>query len=109
MMSFDEYNDYLENWEKENKQITRRIAYRQIQLVGRKCDSFSVFSVGLMGGICQISDEERRTLDSDEILLSLNKIKEQNDAEMQYVLKYGRHSLDYDTCKALVDTFEEEE
>ena len=108
MMSFEEYNDYLENWEKENKLIARRIAYRQIQLVGRKYDDFSIFNVGSSSNR-QISDEEKRILYSDEILLSLNKIKEQNDAEMQYVLKYGRHSLDYDTCKALVDAFKEEE
>ena len=90
MMTFESYNKYLEEWEEKNKELGRRIAYREIQLIGRKNDGniLSAF-LNCSSSNSTVTDEEKKILENDEVLRSLKFEQTELSNEMQYVLKYA--------------------
>ena len=90
MMTFERYHQYLNEWEDKNKELGRRIAYREIQLIGRKNDGNVINAfLNCANSDSTVTEEEKKILNNDEILRSLKFEQTELSNEMQYVLKYA--------------------
>lgn len=105
MMTFEEYHEYLENWQEKDTKLRRRIAYREIQLIGKTDDRLeSLFVNPISSGL---SEDDKQLLDKDEILRSLKYEKEVNDKEMKYVLKHAAFPLTHAESVSQMNKVEE--
>ena len=109
MMTFEQYHNYLEEWEEKNKKLGRRIACREIQLIGRKSNEhiLSTF-LNCSNTVNTLTDEEKKILENDEILRSLKFEQTELSNEMQYVLKYASLPMLSSDVNRIMKNYEED-
>ncbi len=78
IMTFEEYNEYLTDIDIRIAEASRRITYREIQLIGRQ-EGFS----------STMTEDERFILENDKTLLALRKEYDRLMDEKFYVIKYA--------------------
>ena len=90
IMTFGDYEDFLDDAKFKMESLDRQISYRKIQLVGRNEYSNSY----LMKRTEPYNSEEDAILKNDEVLNSLHVQKEQLRIKIDYVTKWGKLPLE---------------
>lgn len=90
IMTFDDYEEFLDDAKFEMESLDRQINYRKIQLVGRNEYNSSC----LMNITAPYNSEEDAILKNDEVLNSLHVQKEQLRTKIDYVTKWGKLPLE---------------
>lgn len=103
IMTFDEYNNYLEDIEERIKVIGRRIAYREIQLIGRQYVSFNPLSCLNTNKSSDYTEDERQLINGDKVLMALRKESERLANERLHVATFAEMPLAYDEAVAKVE------
>lgn len=103
IMTFKQYNNYLEDIEERIKVIGRRIAYREIQLIGRQYVSFSPLGCFNPNNSSNYTEEEMQLITRDKVLMALRKESERLANEKLHVTTFAEMPLDYDEAVSKVE------